>query len=158
MIVYSNTTPIIALASIGRLDLLSKVFNKVHVAQAVVDECSVGGRIFVPPLEELDWIIIVPDEENSHLTILIELDRGEKQTVLLARKHNADKVIVDERLGRSIAEYLGLSVTGTLGILAKAKSLGLIQSFQAAAFNMREQGIYYNESLILRIANRLGER
>ena len=158
MIVYSNTTPIIALASIGRLDILSKVFSKIHVAQAVADECATGGKIVVPPLAELDWIVVVSDEENAHLTIMFELDRGEKQTILLAQKHNAEKVIMDERLGRNIAEYLGLSVTGTLGILAKAKTLGLIESFQAAAFRMQEQGIYYNDSLILRIAHRLGER
>ncbi len=157
MIVYSNTTPFIALAGIGCLDLLPKIFGEVRVAQAVVDECAEGGRVFVPSLLELDWVIPVPDDPATELTILFELDRGEKQTILLARRDRAEKVIIDERLGRSVAEYLGLDVVGTLGILAKAKTLGLIKSFQDTASLMQQNGVYYNSSLIRRIALHLGE-
>jgi predicted nucleic acid-binding protein len=56
-----------------------------------------------------------------------------------------------------VAEYLGLNVTGTLGILAKAKFSGLIPSFQQAAMDMRQQGIHYNTALIARLAQHLGE-
>lgn len=66
-------------------------------------------------------------------------------------------VIIDERLARSIAEYLGLKVTGTLGVLVKAKALGLISSFQEAALAMRQQGLYYSEGLITRLAQALRE-
>lgn len=68
-----------------------------------------------------------------------------------------ERVIIDERLGRRIAEYLGLNVTGTLGVLAKAKSAGLIPSFHEAAQAMRQQGIHYNAGLISRVALHLGE-
>ena len=157
MIVFSNTTPFIALASIGQLELLPKLFGKVHVAESVIDECAEGGRILVPNLRSLDWVIHVADEKTSTLPILFELDRGEKQTIGLARKHGAAKVIIDERLGRRVAEYLGLSVTGTLGVLAKAKTTGLIPSFHEAAQAMRQQGIHYNAGLITRLAQHLGE-
>ncbi len=157
MIVYSNTTPFIALASIGQLELLPKIFGKVHVAEAVIKECAEGGCVLVPSLRQLDWIIPVADDNDAALTILFELDRGEKQTILLARKNKADKAIIDERIGRRIAEYLGLNVTGTLGILAKAKTLRLIDSFRDAAFGMQHQGIYYNISLIQRLVRYLGE-
>ncbi len=75
----------------------------------------------------------------------------------LASKHHDSLVIIDERLGRNVAEYMGLPVTGTLGVLAKAKTRGLIPSFYAAAQGMREQGIYYSEGLIARLAQHLGE-
>jgi predicted nucleic acid-binding protein len=52
---------------------------------------------------------------------------------------------------------MGFRVTGTLGVLAKARAQGLIPSFLRAAFEMREQGIFFSEGLILRIATRLGE-
>lgn len=157
MIVYSDTTPFVALASIGQLDLLPKIFGKLHVAEAVIKECAEGGRIFVPDLRTLGWVISVPDVNDTSLAILFELDCGEKQTILLAQKNNADKVIIDERIGRRIAEYLGLDVTGTLGVLAKAKSLGLIDSFRGAAQDMQNEGIYYNHQLIQRLAQHLGE-
>ena len=157
MIVFSNTTPFIALASIGQLELLLKLFGKVHVVESVIDECAEGRRILVPNLRSLDWVTPVADEATSTLPILFELDRGEKQTIGLARKHGAAKVIIDERLGRRVAEYLGLSVTGTLGVLAKAKSTGLIPSFHDAAQAMRQHGIHYNAGLITRLAQHLGE-
>ncbi len=157
MIVFSNTTPFIALASIGQLELLPQLFEKIHVAESVIDECAEGGRILVPDLKSLAWVIPVADEAISTLPILFELDRGEKQTIVLARKYGASGVIIDERLGRRIAEYLGLSVTGTLGVLVKAKSIGLIPSFQEAAHSMRRQGIHYNEGLIVRLAQHLKE-
>lgn len=157
MNVFSNTTPFIALASIDQLALLPRLFGTIHVAQSVIDECIEGGRIVVPDLRSLDWVVAVEDATESNLPFLFELDRGEKQTLLLAKQHLADKVIIDERLGRRVAEYLGLNVTGTLGVLAKAKSLGLIPSFHEAAHAMRRQGIHYNTSLISRLANHLGE-
>ena len=157
MIVYSNTTPFIALASIDRLGLLPELFGKVHVAEAVIAECAAGGRIVVPNLCKLDWVVPVADEPDAALPVLFDLDQGEKQTVFLAKKNVADKVIIDERIGRQVAEYLGLNVTGTLGVLIKAKSLGLIPSFSGAAMEMRRQGIRYNQKLIARLAAHVGE-
>lgn len=157
MSVFSNTTPFIALASIGRLELLPQLFGQVHVAQSVIEECSEGGRILVPDLHSLDWVVPVADEQSALLPLLFELDRGEKQTIILAKKHGAAKVIIDERLGRRVAEYLGLSVTGTLGVLAKAKSTGLITSFHEAAQAMRAQGIHFHAGLVSRLSQHLGE-
>jgi predicted nucleic acid-binding protein len=56
-----------------------------------------------------------------------------------------------------LAEYLGLKVTGTLGILVKAKTAGLIPSFRAEAEKMRKQGIFYHLGLIDRLASHIGE-
>ncbi len=74
-----------------------------------------------------------------------------------AEKYPGSRVIIDERLGRNVAEYMGLKVTGTLGVLAKAKATGLIPSFYNAAQEMRAQGIRYSEGLVQRIAHHLGE-
>jgi predicted nucleic acid-binding protein len=66
-------------------------------------------------------------------------------------------VVIDERRARNLAEYLGLRVTGTLGILTKAKANGMIPSFREAAGAMRRQGIFYSQGLIDRLAHRVGE-
>lgn len=94
---------------------------------------------------------------QPQLPALFELDRGERDTLLLAAQQVGSVVLMDEKLGRNLAEYMGLAVTGTLGILAKAKALGLIPSFSKAAFAMREQGIFFSEALVRKIAIRLGE-
>jgi predicted nucleic acid-binding protein len=49
MIVCSNPTPFISLASARLLDLLPYLFDRIHVPESVVKECEVGGLIAVPP-------------------------------------------------------------------------------------------------------------
>lgn len=157
MKVFSNTTPFIALASIDQLDLLPKLFGQIHVADEVIEECAAGGMIVVTPLRELDWIVPVqyPTQPAPH--VLLELDKGEKATLQAALANHADLVLMDEKIGRNMAEYLGLKVSGTLGVLLKARKVGLISSFRDAAQLMRAQGIFYNPALIDRMAATVGE-
>ena len=81
MIVFSNTTPLIALSSIHQLDLLPTLFHKIHVVDTVVNECAAGGTIVVPDLTRLPWIQIVPSEPCAHPHILLNLDKGEQHTL-----------------------------------------------------------------------------
>ncbi|KAA6187491.1 DUF3368 domain-containing protein [Thiohalocapsa marina] len=155
--VFCNTTPFIALASIDRLELLHQVLGTISVAESVVEECEQGGPIAVPGLRSLPWVTVYSDLPPKDWSAVLDLDRGEQQTLLLARHHGSDLVVIDERRARSLAEYLGLRVTGTLGTLAKAKACGLIPSFREAATAMRDQGMYYSQGLIDRLAHRLGE-
>ncbi|MGY6217089.1 DUF3368 domain-containing protein [Methylolobus aquaticus] len=157
MIVFSNTTPIIALSSIQRLDLLPSVFGRIRVVTEVVDECEAGGRIAVPDLRQIHWIDIVESTPIVHPTALLELDKGEKHTLDMAKKLQADWVIIDEKIGRNLAEYLGLRVTGTLGVLLKAKQQGSIPSFRDCVNAMRAQGLRYHPSLVDKLAEGIGE-
>ena len=157
MIVFSNTTPIIALSSIDGLHLLPKLFREIHLVTEVIDECSVGGSISVPKLLEIDWIKPVQSTPIQHSSVLLELDKGEKHTLDMASKYQADWVIIDEKIGRNMAEYLGLHVTGTLGVLLKAKQQGLIPSFVQNVNAMQNQGIYFHEALIQKLAKTVGE-
>lgn len=160
MIVFSNTTPLIALASVDALHLLPGLFGRIHVAASVAAECRAGGPINVPELSNLNWIEIVPMPAVATPGLrspLWELDAGERDTIELACMKKADLVIIDEKLGRNHAEFLGLKVTGTLGVLLKAKQQGLIPSFRAAGEGMRARGIHYSPALIARLAASVGE-
>jgi len=155
--VFSNTTPFIALSSIERMLLLPELFNTIRVADAVVQECLQGGPIIVPDLRSLDWIRILPDDEEIPFPVLFELDKGEKQTLVHALAFPGSLVIMDEKIGRNMAEYLGLKVVGTLGILVKAKRLGMIQSFRQEVSRMIEAGIRYSPQLVETLCAQLGE-
>lgn len=157
MKVFSNTTPFIALAAIDRLDLLPSLFGQVHITSEVLDECAAGSGIAVPPLQQFDWLILVNTPDTAAPHILLELDKGEKATLLAALSEKADLVLIDEKLGRNMAEYLGLAVTGTLGVLLRGYRAGLIPSFRQAAEHMRARGIFYNQGLIERLAQTVGE-
>jgi predicted nucleic acid-binding protein len=51
---------------------------------------------------------------------------GEAEAIALAAEVNANRLLIDERLGRQAAAELGLSLIGVLGILLAAKRQGLI--------------------------------
>ncbi|HYN78273.1 MAG TPA: DUF3368 domain-containing protein, partial [Lamprocystis sp. (in: g-proteobacteria)] len=137
---FCNTTPLIALSGIGRLDLLPRLFGTIHLTESVVAECAAGGPIAVPNLLALPWTVIVPADAPTLPGLLLNLDRGERDTLAMARKLGAERVIIDERIGRDMAELLGLPVVGTLGVLLKARELGLLPSFRAAVTRMQRNG------------------
>lgn len=157
MKVFSNTTPFIALSSIGRLDLLPAIFGQIHVVDEVIDECAAGGMIAVAPLRELHWIVPEQSPPQPAPHVLLELDRGEKATLQAALAFRADLVLMDEKIGRNMAEYLGLKVAVTLGVLLQGRKTGLLASFHEATSAMRAQGIFYNARLIDRLAATVGE-
>ena len=156
MTVFSNTTPFMALSSTDRLSLLPKLFTTVHVAESVARECAQGGPIKVPDLRGLEWVRVLPNPQQ-HQSGLWMLDAGERDTLELAIERHAELVIIDERIGRNVAEYLGLRITGTLGVLLKARQQRLILSFRDEVAAMRREGIHYHPRLIDRLAPMVGE-
>ena len=120
MKVYTNTTPLLAFAAIERFDILYAVHGKLHVVESVRKECQAGLPVIVPDLEQIQWIRLVASPSSADPRFLA-LDAGERDTISEALRDEADLVLMDERLGRNLAEYYGLRVVGTLGTLLKAK-------------------------------------
>ena len=154
--VISNTTPLFAFAALGRFDLLEKVHGQLVVVETVVRECEVGGPIIVPDLPVLPWIQIVPAPPRADGRFFM-LDASERDTLSVALEKGASKVLIDERLGRNIAEYHGLPVVGTLGTLLKARQLGLIWGFLPLVRQLQGAGFRYHERLVLRLAGLANE-
>ena len=94
MIVVSDTTPLIGLASIGRLKLLQALFGDVYIPQAVFDETVTHGREESKAKKEVskaDWIHIVEVKDRLAVSVLLdEMDLGEVETIILASEMNAD--------------------------------------------------------------------
>lgn len=155
--IFSNTAPFIALSAIGRLDLLPALFGRIHVVEPVVRECAAGGAVTVPALESLPWVTVQPITAVDPEPMLTQLDAGEKWTLHAARQAKAKLLLIDERIGRNLAERMGLKVSGTLGVLLKAHQQGLITSFSLAAEDMRVQGIFFHPRLIARLSESIGE-
>lgn len=130
MIVVSDTTPLIGLASIGRLELLYELFDEVYIPQAVFDETVTSGREEGKAKQAVataNWIHVVEVKDRLAVNVLLdEMDLGEVETIVLASELNADWVLMDEKKGRRKLSQLNIPKIGTLGILLKAKQLGLI--------------------------------
>ena len=70
---------------------------------------------------------------------------------------NADLVIIDDNAAKKTAKYLGLTVTGTLGVLIKAKQSGIISSVKNVITKIQSNGFYINENIIKLTLKQAGE-
>ncbi len=134
MKVVVNATPLISLALLGRLSLLNEMFDEVIVPQAVYAEVIQGGagKPGADALAEADWLNVVSADVSLTIEpLLLGLDAGELEVLLLARQIEPDWVIIDERLARRVAFAMGLPVKGTLGILLAAVLAGLLSRQEA---------------------------
>lgn len=104
-----------------------------------------------------DWIKTVHVKDRLAVEVLLdELDLGEAETIVLARELAADWVLMDEKKGRRKFTQLGLQKIGTVGILLKAKQVGLIVELRPELDLLRQQGFGVSQGVIdavLRQAN-----
>lgn len=152
MIFVSNTTPLIALAGIERFDLLQQLFGEIHIPQAVYDEAVVAGREAGGAKREVSsasWIVTVEVKDRLAVEVLLdELDLGEAETIILAHELNADWVLMDEKKGRRKLSILGLNKIGTLGILLKAKQVGLVSLVRPEVERLHQHGFSLSQTVI----------
>ncbi|NEP14963.1 MAG: DUF3368 domain-containing protein [Symploca sp. SIO2C1] len=151
MIIVSNTSPIFYLSTIGQLDLLRKLYNEIFIPTAVFNEITNVGNTDASAtiVPTLSWIQTKSATDRALVHRLRdELDPGEAEVIALAIEYNADRLIIDERLGRLVALRLGLEVTGVLGILIAAKRNNLIQEVKPLLNNLIKQvGFWVDEQL-----------
>ena len=78
----------------------------------------------------------------------MDLHSGEAEVIVLANELDADLVIIDETLGRRFAKNAGLRVTGTIGVLIKAKEQGYITSVMPLLNELKDNGIWFSAKLL----------
>jgi hypothetical protein len=128
MIAVSNSTPLIALARIQRLELLHDFFQEIYIPEEVYDEVVRRGKDLPGAAEvEASSFIKVENVDNRVAVdaLSISLDRGEAEAIVLAEEKKA-LLIIDDGDGRRTAELLGLKITGTIGILLLASREGFL--------------------------------
>lgn len=118
-IIIADTSCLIVLDKIGKLDLLNKIFGEVVITQQVFDEYGKNLPF---------WIFVEKVKSNSNQKILeTTLDKGEASSIALAMDYKGSSLLImNEIKGRKMAKNLGIHITGTLGIIVLAKSKNLI--------------------------------
>lgn len=152
--VVVNTTPLIALAEVGQLELLHKLYSEIYIPDAVMEETeSEPARTLVTNAEWIRKKSIICSERKSLFGA--RLHAGEVEVMILAEEESADLVIIDDNTAKKTAKYLGFNVTGTLGVLVKAKQEGMIEEVGSIMNKMIEDGFFIDEKtrgIILRMA------
>ena len=157
MKVVSNTTPIISLASIDRLDILEKLFGEVIIAEAVYSEIKAKQGY---GYEQVDSHFIKVQRIQGQLYknfLLTQLDLGEAETIILAKELTADFVIIDENLGYRFANNSGLTAIRTLSLLLKAKEKGFITQIKPLLDDMIDKGRWYSNTVYRSFLAKAGE-
>ena len=153
--VISNTSPILSLLRIDNLHILKDLYTKIIIPKAVYLEIEEGKeKNYYQDLTEIDWIEIKEIENTASKDYFPNLNDGEVE--VLAKELNADCVIMYELMGRRNAKQLGMNLTGTIGILLKAKEKGLIVSVKDRLSELSEKGIWLSPKLVkkaIRLAN-----
>ncbi|MDI3520429.1 MAG: uncharacterized protein PWR04_417 [Anaerophaga sp.] len=156
--IVSNTTPIISLLKIDRLDLLQKLYAQIYIPSAVYEEIEAGKtKGYYKDLSKIDWINIKEIQDKKAIKFFLDLDAGEAEAIALATKINADLIILDEKLGRFHAKHADLKVTGTIGILVKAKAKGFIKKLKPLLDELTNKDVWISEKLKIEILKRVDE-
>ena len=138
-IIISDTSCLIILNKIGELDLLRQIYGTVTVTQDILLEYG----------EQLpDWIEVQQvKDQYRQLLLEMQIDKGEASAIALALETADNTLILDDWKARKLAERLGLSITGTLGIIIKAKNTGLIPSIKPYLEIIKETNFRISEEL-----------
>jgi predicted nucleic acid-binding protein len=113
-----DSTCLIGLERIGRLDLLSALLEPVFAPPAVVAEFG----------SQLQWMSVeTPKSAGTVAALKLVVDAGEAEAITLAYERGC-RIILDDRKARLAAGQLGVPITGTVGLLLKAKQAGLISA------------------------------
>lgn len=156
--VVANTTPLVSLWLLNRLDLLQGLYSEILIPPAVQSEfLAAEMAVRQMSLTNAPWIRVVPLTQPQRALAYAGLDRGEAEVLALAEEQSARLVIIDERAGRRYARRMTLPITGTLGVLLLAKESGLIQEVKPLIEMLHQAGMYLGEDLIEGVLRLAGE-
>lgn len=147
-VIISDTSCLILFEKIGRMDLLRATFGEVVVTEEVATEYGI-----LP-----NWIK-VKSLTNRQLfnELRLELGSGEASSIAFATEIEGSLLIIDERKGRKRAEELGLSIIGSLGVLLKAKQMGVLPSLLQVIQEIDKTDFRISETIKLKLLGEAGE-
>ncbi len=117
-IIISDISSLILFDKIGEIELLNKVYGKIITTPEIAEEFG----------ESLpDWILITPVKDKKYQEFLeTQIDWGKASALALAKETDNALLLLDDLKARKLASKLKLKCTGSLGVISKAKQLGII--------------------------------
>ncbi len=137
-IAVSNSTCLIALERINRLNILAESFQTIMIPPAVSEEVGF----------EIGWLIVKPVKNKAVITSLnTQIDIGESEAIALAMELKDVYVLLDDKKARRIAKQIKLKVIGTIGLLLRAKRKGIIKQVKPILDELQNAGFRLTETL-----------
>jgi predicted nucleic acid-binding protein len=162
--IVSNSTVLIYLAKIGKLNLLKELFGEVLIPAEVFNEVVIRGKehqhpdaLIVESSVEEGWIHIKDIEVFGELEDF-GIDPGEAQAISLAKSLEVP-ILLDQTHARNAGKALGLKPRGTIFVLLAAlrKKLLTSENYQDSLEDLVKSGFRMSDEVYLE-AVRLGRR
>lgn len=128
LIVVSDTSPIRALVHVQQQSVLGALFDRVVIPPAVETELRASSfRVKPVDARALPNVEVrAPTDTARVMKLRSRLGPGESEALALAVELRPAAVLMDEAVGRRVAEELGLVPLGVIGLLCRAKRVGIL--------------------------------
>ncbi len=158
-LVIANTSPLLYLQLVGRLDVLRALYGVVVVPPAVQTELEAGLKIKVgvPDVARLSWVEVRAVKSQALIPAIVDLGPGEAEVIALGLEHPGSLLILDDLLARRIAALNSLTYTGTVGVLIKAKQGGHLGAIRPVIEGLRTSGLWLSDELVATVLAQAGE-
>ena len=144
------------MARAGAIDIVGRLPITYVCPVQVRTELDEGARSGYLDIR-VPWLEVVPLTTPLDSIATATLDTGEAAVIQLALERSIEWVCIDDRKGRRAALAVGLRVTGSLGLLIRAKIVGLVPAVRPFIERAMSEGVWYDPDLTTRVLADLGE-
>ncbi len=154
-----NTSPLILLSKVGRLDLLRAGVPDILVPDAVFQEVAARGPTdpVLLAIQRAMWLKIVPSPATPPQVLAWNLGAGESSVLTVALTDPDCEAILDDRDARRCAQALGVGFRGTVGLVILAKQIGTLPLARPVVEQLRRSGLFLTDDLANRALALVGE-
>lgn len=157
MILVADCSALIALSTCHSLELLERLFSNVVVPEAVYYEAIQSNKKEAKQLKNYLQNKVRKVDMQNYIFLDGFADAGETEAMVLYKQINADKLLIDDKRGRSVAKLNHISTIGSLGVLLVAKQKGLIQEIAPILEVLEKSELYLSKQLIATVLELAGE-
>lgn len=138
--VICDASPLILFSKIGELDILQKIYGHLVTTPEIASE-------YGEPLPQ--WISIREVADKKYQKFLqTQIDSGEASAIALATEIEDVLLLLDDLKARKLAVELEFKVTGSLGVIHRAKQVGIIDKIKPLVLKILETDFRISEAVI----------
>lgn len=157
MILVADCSALIALSICDSLELLEQLFSNVVVPETVYHEATQPNKKEAHRLEKYLQGKVRKVDMQNYVFLDGFADAGETEAMVLYKQISADKLLIDDRRGRTVAKLNHINTIGSLGVLLVAKQKGLIKEVAPLLLTLEKSELYLSKQLIATVLELAGE-
>ena len=146
MILIADSSALITLSIVDKLDILEKIFGEVYIPKAVYEEIVIRDKQETQKLKLFSQGKI--KDITTKINFNISLGKGESEAIILYKEQSADFLLCDDKKAKKFAKSFDINVIGSFGVLLKAKEKGLIKKIAPLLEIIKNSEIYLSDSVI----------